>query len=265
VFFGQGDPNPDKKFESLWHLGIFLRHAGRWEESARVMRQRALAYTTEERAADYDYLPKTAEALALYESGRFLEAIRIWDSTARNPHPAVSAGDLNRRQVFLYALLADAAFAVGDSARLGRYADSASSWAGRSNNSRDERIADHARGVRLLARGDTAQAIAALRRGIFSPTIGFTRTNLVLGRVLTAKGRAAEAVVLLQQALRGGSVESTNLYVTHTALHEELARAFQALGQRDSARAHFGYVAAAFERSDPVAQERLAAARRGSQ
>jgi DNA-binding SARP family transcriptional activator/TolB-like protein len=256
---------PAARFEAQWYLAILLRHQGRWEESARIMRERAATYTPAERAQDLDYLPRIAEALALYEAGRADDAIRIWDSIATRPNPAVQTGDLNRRQVFLYALLTDAAYAARDTVRAARYADSGAAWASRSNNPRDERLADHARGVRLLARGDTAQAVTVLRRAIFSPTIGFTRTNLVLARVLTATGRPAEAALLMQQALRGGTVEGTSLYATHTALHEELGHAFLAMGQRDSARVHFDYVARAFERSDPVAKQRLEAARRGAQ
>ena len=256
--------DPSSAFEGTWYLGLLTRHQGRWAESARLMQQRSAALTAEERRADFGFLPKTAEALALYESGEPARAFILWDSIAQFPNPALGEGDLHRRQAMLHALLADAALALDDTSRVRRAADSAAAWASRSNNPRDSRVADHAAGVLRLAHGDTAGAISTLRSAIFSVTLGFTRTNSVLGRILLAAGRPAEAIAVVRPALRG-SLESSNLYVTHTELHEQLGRAFTALGQRDSARVHFGYVAKALERSDPVAKQRLEAARRGAQ
>ena len=75
--------------------------------------------------------------------------------------------------------------------------------------------------------------------------------------------RPAEAVAVLQPALRGG-VEASNLYVTRTDLHEALGQAWEALGTRagrDSAVAHYRIVARALASGDPSAAVRAAGAR----
>jgi hypothetical protein len=56
----------------------------------------------------------------------------------------------------------------------------------------------------------------------------------------------------MQAALRG-VFEGSTLYATHTEYHYQLARAFDGLGQADSARRHFGIVAQALHRSDQEA------------
>jgi hypothetical protein len=48
----------------------------------------------------------------------------------------------------------------------------------------------------------------------------------------------------LRPALHG-SIEASNLYVTHTELQTLLARAFDAAGAPDSAAVHRGYVSRA--------------------
>jgi len=53
-----------------------------------------------------------------------------------------------------------------------------------------------------------------------------------------------------------GGLESSNLYVTHTELHEALAHAFEGAGQRDSAAAEYRWVAAAWRDADLAFRER---------
>jgi len=74
-----------------------------------------------------------------------------------------------------------------------------------------------------------------------------------LARVELARGHAANAIVTLQSALRG-PVAWLYLWqsgVTHTDLHDVLAKAFAAAGQPDSARAHYAFVARAWRGGDP--------------
>jgi hypothetical protein len=75
-----------------------------------------------------------------------------------------------------------------------------------------------------------------------------------------ALGNAADAIQPLQSALHG-DLESSNLYVSRTELHELLAQAFDQMGQRDSASAHYRQVVNAWSRSDSVLQPRVTAAR----
>ena len=62
----------------------------------------------------------------------------------------------------------------------------------------------------------------SFRQAIYSPNLGYTRTNLELGRAPLRVGRASEAVGTLQSALRGYS-DGSNLYASRTELHEALA------------------------------------------
>jgi tetratricopeptide (TPR) repeat protein len=248
------------RFEARWYLAISLRYQGRWEESVRLMRERVASLTPDQREGDHDFLPLLAVTLAWYEGGRVPEAMAWWDSTARTPRPVLKRGDLHRRQTYLYTLLTEAAHGVGDPSGVARYADSATAWAARGENPRDIHIARHARGIALLERGDTVAAIATLRDAIFSPTTGFTRTNLMLGQLLTATGKPEEAVAILRPALHG-ALEAANLYVTRTDIQEEMSRAFQALGQRDSAQAYASLVAKALENGEAHARKRIAAVR----
>jgi predicted Zn-dependent protease len=110
-----------------------------------------------------------------------------------------------------------------------------------------------------MARGEPARAAVELRGAIYSPTDGYTRTNLELGRVLLALGKPREAVAILQPALRG-PVDASNLYVTRTEIHELLAHAFEAAGQRDSATTHYRKVAGAWRDADRTFRARAAAA-----
>ena len=93
-------------------------------------------------------------------------------------------------------------------------------------------------------------ATTAFRAATHSPTHGYTRINHELAKSLLALNRAREAVAPLQSALRGG-VEGSELYLTRTEIHDLLARAFEAAGQKDSAAAHYSIVERAWRNADP--------------
>jgi hypothetical protein len=113
------------------------------------------------------------------------------------------------------------------------------------------------------ARSRHTEAAALFRRALFSPSEGYTRTNLELARELIAVGRAPEAIDVLRPALRG-PIQSSNLYLTQTEIHEMLAKAFERAGSPDSAAAHYRRVAAAWRDSDASFRERAQAALRKS-
>ena len=77
-----------------------------------------------------------------------------------------------------------------------------------------------------------------------------TRTNIELARVLLALGRPQEAVAILQPAFRG-ELESSNLSVTHTELHELLGRVWEEAGRPDSAAVHYQRVLESWRNADP--------------
>src|SRR5439155_537113 len=73
---------------------------------------------------------------------------------------------------------------------------------------------------------------------------------LELARALMAMGSPRDAVAVLQPALRG-PLDASNRYVTHTELHEMLARAFDSAGEGDSAVAHYRWVVHPWRPPDP--------------
>jgi len=257
------DGGPVDAREARWALGISLRYQARWREALSLVREALAAFSAAERARGEDRGLRTMEALILLESGQARAAAAVWDSVVRRVAPTLAPGSPAARFfTFHYTLTATAHAAAGDTVRLAAAVDAAANWAAKSVNRRDTCLADHARGLLLTARGDTSGAIAAFERALYSPTNGFTRTNRDLGTLLLARGRAADAIRVLGAALRGASLEAGNLYVTHTELHELLARAYDTTGMADSALVHYQYVASALAGSDPGAKDRYEVARR---
>jgi tetratricopeptide (TPR) repeat protein len=152
---------------------------------------------------------------------------------------------------------ASALAAAGDTIRLGRLADSIQSLGTESVYGRDGRLHHHVRGLLYEARGQWDAAARELRQAIFSWTLGYTRTNLELGRTLLQLHRPEEAIAALRPALHG-SLDANNTYVTRTELQEMLARAFDTAGQRDSARTYYKKVADAWRQADPQYKARQA-------
>lgn len=232
-------PDTDVARQAHWLLVLTLRYQRRWDQALALIEGRAAATpaTSPER-----HLLAINRAIVSFEAGRYRQAGTLWDSLARSPGPSGSEVNRRRRAALEHAMAAGAWAAAGDTARLRQSADSADALTARGGTRRPLFHAAHARGVLAAARGDTARAIAEFRRAIFSPTLGFTRTSRDLAELLIASGRPAEAVPLLQAALRG-PLDGSNLYVTHTDLHELLAAAWTRLGRPDSAAPHAQWVA----------------------
>jgi len=150
--------------------------------------------------------------------------------------------------------------AADDMAAVSALADSVERLGSSSSFGRDQRLHHFLRGLILQHENRHAEAVEAFRRSLFSLTDGYTRINLEMARSLMALQRYAEAIALLQPALRGG-VDGGNTYVTHTELHEALAHAFHAAGQRDSAGSHYATVERAWRYADPQFAERYRVAR----
>jgi predicted Zn-dependent protease len=98
------------------------------------------------------------------------------------------------------------------------------------------------------------------RKAVFSWTQGYTRVNYELAKALLAVRRPRDAIAALQPAFRG-SLEAANLYITRTELHELLAQAFDAAGERDSAIVHWRAVESAWRNADPPFRARWEIAR----
>jgi tetratricopeptide (TPR) repeat protein len=241
--------------EALWRQLISLRTQGRLGEALAV----AIRYHEEFENG----LPM---AQVLFESGRAAEAARMFERHATRSGQALGVrpdsvpGLYARTLVWPLTHAAAAYVAAGDTANLARLADTVTVLGAHSAYGRDRVLHHHLRGLQLLARGEREAAAAAFRRAIYSPTIGYTRTNLELARVLVALGRPRDAATVLAPALRG-DLQASNYYVTHAELHEALAEALEAAGDADSARVHYAWVARAWSRGDPEFRERAERAR----
>jgi predicted Zn-dependent protease len=119
----------------------------------------------------------------------------------------------------------------------------------------------HVQGLRLAARGDDRGATEELTSAIYSLTAGYTRTNYELARVYLRERRPREAVTVLQPGLRG-ALDASNLYLNRIEPHELLAQAWDSVGDRDSAAAHYAVVARAWSTGDALFRARAERARR---
>lgn len=239
-----------------WLLIISLRNQGRLLEALRVARE---FRRQGENPAGLDAVPV---AQVLFELGRTQEAAALFDSIALPPPGgrAGASGVAARQQAWALAHAAEAWAALGDTTRVMAYADTIEQLARRSLYGRDRHLPAHLRGLVWLARGDRRSALAALDSAVFSLTIGYTRTNLVLGKVLLASGRPREAATVATAGL-AEAVDGSAYYATRTELHELAARAFDAAGEADSAAAHYAAVARAWTQADPLLAPRAAFAR----
>jgi tetratricopeptide (TPR) repeat protein len=237
------DGDSATRTEATWYLAISLRDQGRLAEAAALRPSDSLV-----------------RAIVSLEGGDAGEAARILAALARSL-PPLAPGHAARARTWLLTHLATAYHAAGDTARLGALADSVERAGRLSLFGRDARLHHYVRGLLARGRGDAGTAERELRAAVHSWNTGYTRINLELGRTLLELGRPLEAVDALRPALRG-SIESSNLYVTRTELHELMGRAFAAAGARDSARVHFAWVEAAWRRADPRFRGRHEAARR---
>jgi len=200
------------------------------------------------------------EAVLLFERGHFREAAHRFQALTR----AGPNGPFNPyavRGVSWYGVHEATAWAgEGDTTRLAALADTMERVARLGANGLDWRFPHHVRGLLWQARGQPARAAEEFRAAIYSPTLGFTRTNLELARAFMSLGRPHEAIRILREAL-GGSSDGPGFYLTRTEVHDWLARAFEAAGLPDSAAAHYRLVAQAWENGDPPYRARAAAAR----
>ncbi len=235
---------------ALWFVTISYRYQGRLRDAEWAARR---LITTE----PGDDGARQGYGQVLLEQGRYAEAAHLYDSLAEHPtYPARLKPRVARQVSWNLVHVATAVAAMGDTARLKNLADSLQSIGGLSGWGRDNRLHHYARGMLERARGNEQAAVEQLRRAIWSPSAGFTLANLELGRALVALGRPTEAIPVVRSALHG-SLESSNMYVAHTDLHELLARAFDQTNQRDSAALHYRWVVNAWQRADPVFRGRL--------
>jgi len=230
---------------AAWYLSMSLRTQGRFREALTIAEHQSQSIEP---------------PIILLEMGAPRDAAVRFQSLASVVPPTAPLGQRARHQSWLLTHVATSLAASGDTARLSMLADSVERAGRLSAFGRDPRLHHYIRGLLWNARHEPALAAEEFRQAIWSWSEGFTRENYELARALIALRRPRDAVYPLQSALRG-DLESSNLYVSRTDLHELLAQAFEQTGQRDSAAAHYRHVVNAWSRSDPVLSQRLAAAR----
>jgi DNA-binding SARP family transcriptional activator/Tfp pilus assembly protein PilF len=270
-----------RRSEALWLVVLSERNQGRLSAALASAREEHRLTRTARPEAEPP-LGGIAEAQVLLELGRGRESAAIYDAIARwQPRTLVpsdsATGVAGRRRAWHLTHAANGLAAVGDTVGLAARADTIQREGARSAYRLHRELHHHVRGLLLVARGQDDAAVGEFRQALDSPTRGYTRTNFELGRALMRLGRFAEAVSVLQPALRGG-VEAANYYVTAPELHELLAQAWDTLSSdagrrsvaaalptasaaRDSARVHYEWVARAWASGDPPFAARAAKAR----
>jgi tetratricopeptide (TPR) repeat protein len=245
----------ERDWEAIWWLVTTLRHQGRLTEALAVLQQAPRHPSPVEAGAT-----GAAEAQVTFEQGRFAEAATRFEALTRWSGPtdvAYAAHQFTWPRIHAAAAWA----AAGDTVRLAALTAAVDSVAHLSSTSLDHRLPHHLHGLLWLARGQPARAAEAFHAARFSPTLGYTRTNLELARVLVSLGRSREAIPVLRDVLVV-TPDGTGYYLTRTEVHEWLARSFEAAALPDSAAAHYRLVAEAWRLGDPPYRARADAARR---
>jgi serine/threonine protein kinase/Tfp pilus assembly protein PilF len=249
--------SPERQAAAYWYLGISRREQGRFAEAIRAVRsQRAILMSLNSGVPTAQF--GLSEAQALFDLGRYRESVALFDSVG-NAYGEWARTFQARYRTWSLGLTGASLVALGDTVELSRRADSAKVIGSQSLLARDRRLHHYLRGLLLVARGDDPGAVGEFRQAMTWPGYGFTRIDYELGRTLLRLGRATEAIAVLQPAIR--EMEGTALYVTRTEVREQLARAWEVAGNRDSALVHYRAVAHAWRRADATLQPRVAAVR----
>jgi DNA-binding SARP family transcriptional activator/TolB-like protein len=244
---------PGARGQMPWLLAIALRNQGRLREARELALSGQLPGSPVRLDGHTDVVTLAIVALENSQPAeaarRFLHFVEADRSSAEQP-------GLKARTLSWHMTLAGTALAAaGDTAAVLELADSVERIGQGSSFGRDFTLHHFLRGLVHQHGERHVEAVDAFRRSLFSLTDGYTRINLELARSLLARGRNDEAIAVLQPALRGG-IDGGNTYVTHTELHEALARAFDAAGQVDSAAVHWSAVERAWRHADPGFAER---------
>jgi DNA-binding SARP family transcriptional activator/TolB-like protein len=255
------EANPERQADVLWDLTMSLREQGRLTEALDAARK-SRAPLALLAGTMTGVLPITVlEPQVLLEMGRPAAAAVLYDSIAQHQATSATVSQRMRNTAWMLTQVASARAAAGDTASLGRLADSIRTLGDGSGYGRDRRLYHHVRGLLAMARGDDRTAIQELRAAIYSLPAGYTRTNYELARVYLRDKRPNDAIAVLQPVLRG-ALDASNLYLNRIELQERLAEAWDAAGGRDSAAAHYEVVARAWGSGDPPFKARADRARR---
>ncbi|HEX2722465.1 MAG TPA: hypothetical protein VHM24_06070, partial [Gemmatimonadaceae bacterium] len=265
------DVDPEMRTDGLWWLIILERTRGRLIAADSIARE--FCATVASGPSSYasgwrEGWCLLARGPVLFELGRFAESAQNYEKLAqvRRMFPSLvehAPSMLARHHAWIRGHALNAYVYAGDVNAASRLADTVEHWGKLSAYGRDRRLHFHGRGLLAARQGRRDEAISHFRKAMFSPSEGYTRTNLELARELIAAGRNSEAIAVLRPAL-AGPIESSNLYVTLTEIHEQMAIAFERRAARDSAAVHYAWVARAWRDADRRFRERYDIAKKKS-
>jgi predicted Zn-dependent protease len=254
--------DPESRKEALWWRIILFRNQGRLESADSTALSWCRLASRDERPPAAMVSCTLARGPVLFERHDYRNAAAQYERIARtlvsswpNDPLADAKSIMARNRSWMLTHAANAYAYAGDTNSVKRLADSVEAWGRLSAYGRDQRLHLHLRGLLAAARGNHQEAISLYRKALYSLPEGYTRTNLELGRELITVGRPAEAVLVLRPALHG-PIQASNLYVTLTEIHEQLAIAFQRAARRDSAAFHYRWVASAWRNADQQLRSR---------
>lgn len=234
----------------LWYRVLSLRDQGRVTEALPVAREYTQALQEADAAGHAPLWAQVLEAHVLLVLGRHAEAAELWRRMSDVVYDSASPARSARHRAWTLTHAATALAAAGDTTPLPALADSIEAFGSQSAFGRDPRLHHFIGGLLFAARGDTVAAVEAYRNAIFSANNGYARINLELGRALLALGQPLDAAHVATAALRG-PLDSGNLYVPRTELHELAGYAWEAAGRPDSALAHYRWVVNAWKDAEP--------------
>jgi tetratricopeptide (TPR) repeat protein len=239
------DGTPAVQSLALWFQLISLRNQGRLRAAMAILDK-----GPRPAPGSSEFVPLTEMRMqVLLEMGRPRDAAALVEPLARTDKSGVLSGIEARRRAWNLTHLATALMAARDTGRIPSLADTLELLGKASAFGRDGLLHHYVRGLLLEARQHPESAAVELRRAIYSPTIGYTRVNYELGKLLIRLRRPREAIATLQPSLRGG-LEASNLYVTRSDLHELLGQAWEQERRGDSATVHYSAAANAWSNAD---------------
>ena len=255
--------HPDLRSEARWFSIIALRNQGRLREALQLAEGRVPPH---EPMALLNLADDSINISVIrFEQGNPGTCIVVFSAMFNHPQYRELGkqwyGRAARERAWALGRAAMCLAGRRDTSGLAGVADTLETLGAISGYGRDQRLHHYVRGLLWKARGNQERAVAEFRAAISSPNLGFTRINYELAGSLLSLQRPAEAVAILQPALRG-ALDASNLYITRTELHELLAQAWDAAGRQDSARAHWAWVDRAWARADAPFRDRWERAHR---